>query len=306
MYDEALIELAAEADLQLRSNLAYHAPFLARSVDSWLEDMFGAASLAEVFTRTEAFPTLLIPWWLDGSIGERDRSLHRALTYSTMNGYLYIRLIDNLMDQDAPGDVNLLPALSFFHLEFIDPYRRLFGPGHRFWADLRSVWLETADVTLHDATLREIDRSTFERVSARKTGAAKIPVAAVCHYRRRLHLQPRWNDFADAFGRWHQMHNDIFSWRKDAAHGATTFLLSEGRRQLADGTIEDWFIDAGFDWGIEQLNAYMSDLKRIADTLESQEALAYLGDRENSLTAQVADVETGLAVLAGARNALDG
>ncbi len=71
-------------------------------------------------------------------------------------------------------------------------------------------------------------------------------------------------------------------------------------------TSEDWFIDAGFDWGIEQLNAYMSDLKRIADTLEPREALAYLGDRENSLTAQVAEVETGLAVLAGARNALDG
>lgn len=302
MYDDTLIEVAAEADMQLRSNLADRAPFVARAVDAWLVDMFGQASLSEVFTRSEAFPTLLIPWWLDGSLGERHRSLHRDLSYSTMNGYLYIRLIDNLMDRDAPGDVTLLPALSFFHLEFLESYRRLFGPAHGFWADLRSVWLETADVTLHDASLGDVDRSTFERVSARKTGAAKIPLAAVCHYRGQLHHLSRWNEFVDAFGRWHQMHNDLFSWRKDMEHGAATYFLSEGRRQQED-TIEKWFIDAGFDWGIDRLSEYMAELRRTAGTLAPRGPLRYLDDRQQLLDEQVTEVKSGLAAVAGVREA---
>ena len=114
MYDETLIEVAAEADEQLRAKLSAEVPFMAQSVERWLDEVFGGAGLAEVFTRIDAFPMLLIPWWADGSIGERNRQLHRRLTYSTMNGYLYIRLIDNLMDGDAPADVDLLPALSFF------------------------------------------------------------------------------------------------------------------------------------------------------------------------------------------------
>ncbi len=304
MYDEALIELTAEADHQLRANLTAQVPVVAGAVDSWLQDMFGEASLAEVFTRIDAFPTLLLPWWLDGAIGDQDRRLHRALAYSTMSGYLYIRLIDNLMDRDAPADAGLLPALSFFYLEFLDPYRRLFGPGHGFWADLRSIWLETADVTMHDATLREIDRSTFEQVSARKTGAAKIPVAAICHYRERLHVQPRWGEFVDAFGRWHQMQNDIFSWRKDAEHGAVTYFLSEGRRRHPEGSVEDWVVDTGFDWGIGELRPYMFELKRIANTLEPSGPLAYLEAREEDLAERVGEVESALAELTRVRGAL--
>ena len=87
MYDEALIELAAEADLQLRSNLADHAPFLARSVDSWLEDMFGAASLAEVFTRIEAFPAYARSrnFWSSGSV-QRGRSGDSDASTCSANG----------------------------------------------------------------------------------------------------------------------------------------------------------------------------------------------------------------------------
>lgn len=302
MYDEALIEIAVEADMQLRANLTHEAPFIAREVDAWLDEMFGGLGLAEIFTRSDAFPMLLIPWWVDGSIGERDRRLHRALTYSTMNGYLYIRLVDNLMDRDAAGEVSLLPALSFFHFEFVEPYRRLFEPGDRFWSDLRTTWLATADVTMNDAQLADIDKITFERVSARKTGAAKIPVAAVSHYRRRLHRQPEWNDFTDAFGRWHQMHNDIFSWRKDADHQAATYFLSEGRRRRPNAAIDAWVVDEGFSWGMDELDRFMTDLRRIAGVLKAEEALAYLDEREVLLALQEEDVMIGLAALSSVRD----
>jgi hypothetical protein len=304
MYDETLIEVAAEADHQLRANLTQQAPGLATAVDGWLEELFGSASLAEVFTRPDAYPTILMPWWLDGSIGDHERRLHRALSYSTMNGYLYIRLVDNLMDGDGPADVGLLPALGFFHLEFLEPYRQLFGPGHRFWSDVRRIWLQTAEATLLDSTLEDIDRTAFESISARKTGAAKIPIAAVCHYRQRLHVQPRWSEFVDGFSRWHQMHNDVFSWRKDVEHDATTYFLSEARRQRRDGTVESWFIDGGFHWAIDRLDEYMFELKRIANTLEPSEPLVYLSERERMLATQVEEVEVGLAAAAGVRAAL--
>ena len=306
MYDETLIEVATEAEGQLRANLADGAPFIAQAVERWLGDLFAGAGPAEVFTRSDAFPMLLVPWWVDGSIGERNRQLHRRLTYSTMNGYLYIRLIDNLMDADAPADPGLLPALSFFHLEFVEPYRRLFPPAHRFWSDFRSIWLETAEVTMQDAALTEVDRETFERISSRKTGAAGIPVAAVCHYRGRLHLQPRWDGLVKALGRWHQMHNDIFGWRKDLAHDSATYFLSEGRRQRADGEIESWLIEEGFSWGMEELARMMFDLKRIATNLDADDVHAYLEARDFEVRSKAEQIEQDLDAVLGPRDAVLG
>ena len=304
MYDETLIEIAAEADDQLRSNLARDAPFMARAVERWLTELFGGLSLSEVFTRSDAFPMLLIPWWQDGSIGEPNRQLHRRMTYSTMSGYLYIRLIDNLMDADAPADADLLPALSFFHLEFVEPYRRTFPPGHRFWSDFRSIWLETAEATMQDAALAEIDRSDFERFSARKTGAARIPVAAVCHYHDRLHHQPPWNGLVDAFGRWHQMHNDIFGWRKDLANRSVTYFLSEGRRRRGEEELESWLIDEGFSWGIGELTRTMFDLKRIATNLQADSVYAYLEARDVEVRSLAEQIEQDLETVLGLRKAL--
>lgn len=299
MYDDALIEVATEADVQLRANLERRAPYMAGVVGDWLGSLFGGSGLAEVFTRIDAFPMLLIPWWVDAEIGEHDPRLHRMLSYSSMSGYLFIRLIDNLMDGDAPGDADLLPALGFFHLEFIEPYRRLFPPEHPFWEDLDRIWLDTAEATMQDAALEEVTRSAFLKISSRKTGAAKIPVAAVCHIRRQLHVQPRWNGFVDAFGRWHQMHNDIFSWRKDAQHGASTYFLSEGKRRRSDDGLAGWVIEEGFSWGVEELYRSMADVRRVAHALESDAALAYLGEREADLAERATQVKADLSALLG-------
>jgi hypothetical protein len=306
MYDETLIEVAAEADEQLRAKLSAEVPIMAQSVERWLDEVFGGAGLAEVFTRIDAFPMLLIPWWADGSIGERNRQLHRRLTYSTMNGYLYIRLIDNLMDREAPAHVDLLPALSFFHLEFVEPYRRLFPPAHRFWSDFRSIWLQAAEVTMQDGALADVDRTAFERISSRKTGAAKIPVAAVCHYRGRPHLQPRWNGLVEALGRWHQMHNDIFGWRKDLSHDRATFFLSEGRRRRPDTDLEPWLIAEGFSWGMEELAQAMVDLKRIATNLDAVDLYAYLDARDLEVRSRADQIERDLRAVLGLRDPVRG
>ncbi len=208
------------------------------------------------------------------------------------------------MDGDAPGAPELLPALGFFHLEFIEPYLTLFPSDHRFWRDLRTVWLETADVTVHDAQLVDVDREAFEQVSARKTGAAIIPVAAVLHYLGKAESRLLWDEFVQALGRWHQMHNDIFGWRKDLAHGAATFFLSEGRRRRPDG-VEAWIVDGGFAWGMDELARSMAELKRLALSLDADEAVRYLDERDEAVRTRATEIERDLDLvlrLHGARS----
>lgn len=303
MYDEALVEVTVEAEAQLRDALVARAPALHGAVEDWLAEVFGGSTISDAFTRQDAFPMLLMPWWVDGSFGVEERNLHRLLTYSTLNGYLYIRLIDNLMDGDGPADTSLLPALGFFHLEFLGPYRRLFPSGHPFWEDLRSIWIDTAEVTFEDAGLDAVDLETFERVCARKTGAVRIPIAAVCYYRESPDARVRWDDLAVAMGRWHQMHNDIFGWRKDLANDASTYFLSEGRRRRPDA-VEAWIVEDGFAWGMTELARIMREVKGIAADLDANEALWFLEERHESVAAQAEGIQRDVDAILGWRDAV--
>jgi hypothetical protein len=293
MYEETLVEVTVEAEAHLRDALAQRAPTLFETVDDWLGRLFDGASIADTITRPDAFPMVLIPWWVDGAVGTRDRRLHRLLASSTMSVYLGVRLIDDLTAADGPGDPRLLPALGLFHLESLEPYRRLFPSGHPFWADLQSIWVETAEGMFEDATLDEIDREAFERVAARKSGAIRIPIAAVCHYRARPDERGRWDQFAAVFGRWHRLHNDILGWRDDLSRDATTYFLSEGRRQRPDA-VEAWVVEEGFTWGLGELAQLMRELKSIAAALDANETLWYLEERDENVRARAEAIQRDL------------
>lgn len=253
----------------------------------------------EVFTRADAFPLLLLPWWLESSVRPPDVSLQRELATSSISGYLYIRLMDNLMDGDAPADASMLPSLSLLHTQFTEPFRKWFGHPHPFWEEFQGIWFETAEVTLRDAMFDSIDRQQFETISARKTGAAKIPVAATAYTLDRSDLLPEWYRFIERFGCWHQMVNDLFGFHKDLRNGNTTYLLSEGRR-VGGSTelIESWFYRKGFNWAIQQLDGWMDELRAIGAGIGSAEVLSYLDARHTSLHDQAARVRSGLEALA--------
>jgi hypothetical protein len=273
------------------------APFMAERLRAWLEAQFGTAEIGDLFTRADAFPVMLFPWWLEASIRDPDPALHRDIATSTISGYLYIRLIDNLMDADGPGDVGLLPALSFLHSKFTEPYQRRFVAGHPFWSDFLEVWVETADVTMRDHALPAIDRNTFERVSARKTGAAKIPIAAVAHSLNRTDLIPDWYRLVDAFGCWHQMLNDVFGWPRDFRNGATTYFLTEARRGTTGETVETWFFREGFGWASRQLDGWMDELRELADKLVSPDLHRYLDGRRILFAEQASKIQRGFQAL---------
>ena len=270
------------------------APFMGERVRAWLEDQFGTAEIGALFTRVDAFPVLLLPWWLEATVREPDPALHRDICTSTISGYLYIRLIDNLMDGDAPADVGLLPALGFLHSKFTEPYHRRFVAGHDFWTDFLEVWVGAAEVTMQDHALSTIDRSTFERASARKTGAAKIPIAAIAHSLDRPDLLPDWYRLVDLFGCWHQMLNDVLGWRRDLRHGATTYFLSVG---ASSDPVETWFVREGFGWAMGELDQWMDGLRELADELASPGLHRYLDTRRNHLNEQAARISSGLKAL---------
>ena len=140
MYPLALQAIAAGSVADLFAGFE-SAPHTSQRLRSWLASLFGPVAPDKVFTRADTFPLLLLPWWLESSVRQPDLSLQRELATSSISGYLYIRLIDNLMDGDAPADVGLLPALSLLHTRFAKPFGKWFGHSHPFWAEFHGIWL---------------------------------------------------------------------------------------------------------------------------------------------------------------------
>ena len=110
--------------------------------------------------------------------GDADDAFYDDLTYSTIAGYCYIRLLDDVMDDDPAAVPALLPAAGFFHAEFQRAYTAYFEPRHPFWEWFDTFWFGAAQAAIADAVLRTITLEQFRRISAAKVSPAKIPVIA--------------------------------------------------------------------------------------------------------------------------------
>jgi hypothetical protein len=221
------------------------------------------------------------------------------VTRSTISGYYAIRLIDNVMDGEATVEPELLPALNFFHSQFQAAYQPHFAAEHPFWAQFEQFWLGSADVSLRENQLSALDETQFWQLSAQKVSAAKIPVAAVCHRRGRLDAFAPWAALIDRLGGWHQLHNDLFDWQRDAQRGGVTWFLSEAvRRKHPSEPLAGWVAREGFFWGIDTLRQWMAQLQAQAEPLASPPLAGWLRRRETMLAEAVARVTPGLALIA--------
>jgi hypothetical protein len=296
LYEPTLAAAIEDAFARLYDQLRAVGPAIDNRVHAWLESMGGGARQQDGYKHPLSYPMLLLPWWTEKAIQDPpDAGFQADLVYSTINGYYAIRMIDNLMDGHATAELDALPALHVFSTEFQRPYQAYFPADHPFWRLFRRTWLHCAEVTLQDAYSKEIGQAHFVEVTARKTEAVKIPIAAVCYRYQQPDAIPLWDEFIDLFGRWHQMVNDLHDWRKDLELGTPTYFLSEARRRSErDEPVIAWVAREGFAWAMETLDTWMGELETKADALRSPDLLGYLRLREEMMLARQQNLAAGL------------
>jgi hypothetical protein len=261
-----------------------------------MRSLAGGTRPERYYTHPDAFPMLLLPWWLESTIrGSPDTTFHGDVIYSTINGYYFVRMIDNLMDRENAPDARTLPAMIVLHTQFQQAYRRHLPPDDPFWQDLATVSAESAEMASRDAGQDRITRGRFVSISARKVAGARVPISAVCHRYRRTELLGPWASLVEALGRWHQMRNDMLGWSRDLAAGRPSWFLSEAVRSVGPGgSVPGWVMARGIAWGRGQLDAWMDDLVQAAEGLGSPPLLDYLALRRASNDADWAALQPSL------------
>jgi hypothetical protein len=307
MYDLQLEDVTINAVSRIDTEMARCVPFMAERVGTWMRSLSGSEQPAKYFLHPWAFPMLLLPWLVEGTCrADPNLSFQSDLAYSTVNGYYYIRLIDNAMDGDTTVDLKLLPALNFFHTQFQAVYHSYFPAGHPFWDDFTGIWFQSGESAMRDASLSDIGEAQFKQVAAQKVCAVKIPIAAVCYHNEQQAMTEPWFQLADLLGCWHQMMNDLFDWYKDMQCETRTYFLSEaGRRKAQNESIAAWVIREGFAWGCNTLDAWMVELKEMAQNLQSPDLLTYLKEREALFLDRKAQVIAGFQNMARLLAALE-
>ena len=281
MSTSNLTREAVDAATRIQVRLNEHSPWLAREVRQWMSSLSRSPRIANYFVNTTMFPMLHLPGWLAHSkLVRLDDHFQSDLTYSTMNGYLYIRLIDNLMDQHSGDELRLLPITAVFHSEFLKSYHRYFPFSHVFWTAFDAYWITSTEVVIKEATLQSLDYEQFRTIAANKLSAAKIPLVAACSFYALEDLLQPWLRFFDHLACCWQFADDLYDWKKDFQRGTRTYFLSEAvRRKRAGESVQGWVVREGFAWGSALLQSWLPSLWQMVDELGSSEMNHYLRRR---------------------------
>jgi hypothetical protein len=304
--DTLLRQILQQAADRFYANLNSALPRTAPLIAARLKRVPAGARTVEVCLATQSFPAFSMPWWITPPEARgHDPEFQQDLCYSTLNGYYFVRLIDNVQDGDGPADLRqLLPAGGYFHAQFQSPYQRWFPADHPFWAAFQAAWNEQAEAAAVEAELVEIDLPAFLSVSALKFGAAKGPLAAAAYrYGREAEL-PAWFAFVDRLGALSQLANDLFDWHHDSLAGINTYIQSEYRRRRGgpDETIHRWIMREGFELGAAQIRDWHRDLQAMAAALGAPEATLWL-ERRGALLER--EISSGRAALTALRELAD-
>jgi hypothetical protein len=296
--DHQLEQLIEAACSRIQSELTGRAPFLGGKVSHWMTQLSPTDRAPDYFLQPRSFPFLRLPLWAARSFaGEGDTEFLADVVYSTVNGYYYIRLLDNLMDGHGTIELKILPATAFFHGEFQAVYEKYFAAGHRFWEVFHSSWFSASDAVAREMEMDCIDASDFEQITVAKLAGVRIPLAAV-GFRYgggdRLH---HWEEFAIALARWSQMEDDLFDWHDDLRHGKSSHFLTEACRLKGAATIEGWVLGEGFEAGMETLEKELTAVGSLAAPLKSADVMRYLECRESLLAEQKTTMSAAFQVL---------
>lgn len=186
------------------------------------------------FSSPVAPPLLYMPLWLmDGLSRDRDRSradqtMVRILA-ATMQGYIGVRLQDNVLDEPTRADPNLLLlGNTCFSNMIVELSTALGMHGIAFWPALDRAIVDFSHLTLAEqhAVLRD-EPYTVERFDehADKVALARIPLLAVAAIAERLDLEPSIRTLVHQLGIAYGIANDVLGWPRDVRSGHRTWLL---------------------------------------------------------------------------------
>jgi hypothetical protein len=303
--DDELRKLVDQACARIEDELNHHAPFLGQKISEWVARLSPSGKAPEYFFQPRSFPLVHLPWWAAKSFTtELDLKFLADVIYSTINGYYYIRLLDNLMDDHGTIEADILPGTAFFHTEFQAVYQEYFEATNHFWEIFRSAWFSASDAVTRQAHLDFVDKAAFEQVIVAKLAAAQIPVAAVVlRHGAGLRLQ-NWKEFTLALARFSQMEDDLSDWHHDLHHGIASYFLTQARGQKDLQSVEAWVICEGFQHEMENLRRELSTLRRFTHCLHSPDVVRYLDVREDILQAQMVRMGEAFQVIKDVRRIL--
>lgn len=212
------------------------------------------------FSSSVAPPLLYMPLWLiDGLMGDRpaDKQLPTqsvvSILAATMQGYIGIRLQDDVLDEPSRSDTNLLllgnTCFSYMIAEL--------SSAMRAHADLLWQAVDRAIVEFSQWTLAEQHKVTrddsyvFEDFDkhADKVAFARIPMLAVAAMAGRMDLEPAIQTLVHQLGIAYGIANDVLGWPRDLQSGQRTWLLAS-----AGFTRNDWEIIRALPEGAEREN----------------------------------------------------
>lgn len=241
---------------------------------------------------------LRVPFWLArrGAL-EFDRQFLCDVAYSTLSGFLFIRLVDDVMDGDSAGEERrrILPAVAYFQSRFELPYCRHFAADHLFWTYFFRSWDEHADATTADAFCETFTLDSFRNIAGRKFSATKVPLAAAAFRYSTPNVIGPWHEFIDRLGAYCQLSNDLFDWHHDDKFENTTYIRSEWLLRRSEGeSLACWIVREGFDWGQALLTEWGLEMERQVAALGCPEALQWMAARNAVLRSDLDELRGGL------------
>lgn len=273
LVDSALARLEAE----LRGGLA----LTADAAWEWICEQSFTGEPSGAFRDLRAH-IVLFPFLAAHNAGEPpDSGFKSDLIFSTISGYYYCRLLDDIMDSHDAGAARLAPLLGFFHVNFQAPYANWFPPEHPFWKEFRENWFAMADAACAGVKGEEIDRERFMHLASRKIAGIEAPLAAACLHRFGISRVRQWSEVFRAFACFSELQDAMFDWQQDLSPAEPSYLTSEAaRRKSTSESAAAWIVREGLRWANETASEWMREAQARAALLDSPELCAFLRFRE--------------------------
>ncbi len=276
------------------------APLTEDHICEWLLSLGNYNRLHKYFLHPRGAPFFLLPWLLEETIEHQlDTEFQYSLIYSNINAYLFVRIIDNVMDQHYTNELQLLPITAIFHEQFQRSYFQYFTSESPFWQYFANHWAIQADTAAKETFIDIKTENDFINISSKKISGMKIPLAAVCYRYNKLDVLNQWEKFSDLFGLWHLFEEDFFDWFQDNQLNYNTFFLSQHKTTYPKMPVEEWYIDFGFDWGAKKLSGWMDELKKLAHKMnqKNNSIVRYLEMRDEIFNQKINELQQGIKIM---------